>query len=592
MFYSEIPLRSRSMKDLRSSNPILTWYGNLSLSRKIYIPNFVVILLLILISGFVAGSLVSDMMISKIISNTRQSLDIVLESLDSGLTDVETGAIRIASDPLVQSVLINQDFTDEAPSSLELEKSLHDKSITIRNVVDGVVIYNLDGKVVASYFLSPDPFNSNPIPAKEIIEEMFKTENNHKWIGSSGVITDSVEVNPASGPFLYHLIQHGNVGDVIGLVEIRMNTGIFTRLYSHLDYGKSGRFIALNSQGQLVSPIGNDYGLYSAFLKKRYSDLLDSSSTQGQVVSFGKEEFVVISDQLDRLYWLIIGLVPLHELLEYSKRLTLAIYLIGIACILLEIAFSVWISQLITKPIMRLSDSMVDVSTGDLEIRVDVTSTDEIGRLSNNFNEMIERIAGLMDQVYKGHEKQRELELLALQSQINPHFLYNSLESLCSLSQLNRNEDAYNLGKSLSLFYRGVLSKGQPVITIDQEIETIRNYFSILEFRYLDKFSYSIKMDDDIRDQRIIKLSLQPIIENSIYHGLKMVRKKGKILIRGRRAGNSEVHIIVVDNGIGIPESKAGGLLSGEGSDGSPGGFGLSSVDQRIKLFFGDHVRS
>ena len=337
----------------------------------------------------------------------------------------------------------------------------------------------------------------------------------------------------------------------------------------------------------LVFPETKDYTLYNQFLRNRYYEWLTDSDSLGKVTTFGRERFIVISNHLDRIGWLIIGMVPLNELMDYSRRLTYSIYLIGLVSIILELLFSLYMSQAISKPIVALSESMSDAAQGDLQIRARVDGNDEIGKLAGTFNEMVSRISNLVDQVYYDQKRQRELELLALQSQINPHFLYNSLESLCALSQLGLNEDSYRLGKSLSMFYRGVLSEGKPVVSIRDEINTLRNYLAIQEIRYKDKLSFIIRVADDVLDQKIIKLSLQPLVENSIYHGLKNVRRKGKIWILGEHRGDT-VCLAVVDNGSGFDEKQLRSVLDDSEGEESNRGFGMSSVDQRIKLFFGE----
>jgi len=221
-------------------------------------------------------------------------------------------------------------------------------------------------------------------------------------------------------------------------------------------------------------------------------------------------------------------------------------------------------------------------------IRMPSNRRDEIGILAQSFNEMLERISFLMEQLYNEQKKEQELELIALQSQINPHFLYNSLESICALSKLNRNEDAYTLGKALAMFYRGVLSRGKPFVTIKEEIDTLIHYFTIQETRYRGKFSYRICVGKELYDKRIVKLTLQPLVENAIYHGLKNVRRVGSIWILGKVESQDRIVLTVVDNGIGMSREQIEEVLSnGKRGDIGPG-YGLRNVDQRIKLSFGD----
>ena len=190
---------------------------------------------------------------------------------------------------------------------------------------------------------------------------------------------------------MYRTVRQANLGRVIGIVEVNMNRNIFSRLYSHLDYGKTGRFIVVNRKGILIFPESYDYSLYSEFFRNRYLDLVtDQNNPKGRIATFGKEQFVVISSHMERLGWLIIGMIPMNELQVYSKNLSLSIYAIGLFCILLEILFAIWISRSISHPIRSLSDCMLEAAQGDMLIRMPSNRRDEIGILAQSFNEMLE----------------------------------------------------------------------------------------------------------------------------------------------------------------------------------------------------------
>jgi len=578
---------------------IRRWYRDLPITQKIYLPNLFIIGLLIVVSGLIATTFLSRMMIERITLNTRQSLDIIIQSMDSMLNDIETGASKIAGDTAVQTMLLNRNpgagYIDF--DGTEVGASIQEKVLYLKNFIDSVSVYAMDGRLVGASSLNRGRPPQLPLINASVVALVSETYARNVWIDSE---TRESFFGPSSLPGITMLraVRLGNIGDAIGVLVVNINENIFSKLYSHLDYGRTGRFIVVNRSGTMVFPESADYGLYSEFFRKRYFDLYTDSDAKGSVTTFGKERFVVISNILDRLGWVIIGMVPLQELMDYGRRATWMIYLLGVICVAFELASAFWISHFISKPIAKLSQSMIDASEGDLQIRANAAAADEIGDLARSFNEMVARIENLMDQVYKDQQKQRELELIALQAQINPHFLYNSLESICALSQLNRNEDAFTLGKSLSLFYRGVLSGGHLLVGIDEELRTLKHYLTIQEIRYRDKFRCVFAVDDDVLAQRIIKLSLQPIVENSIYHGLKTVRRQGKLWIFGRRVDERTVRLCVVDNGKGMTKAEVSEVLrprgdgdtsGGDAGDRSPpGGFGLHSVDQRLKLYFGD----
>ena len=198
---------------------------------------------------------------------------------------------------------------------------------------------------------------------------------------------------------------------------------------------------------------------------------------------------------------------------------------------------------------------------------------------------MAEKIRQLIEQVYQEQKAKRKLELAALQAQINPHFLYNTLNSVSSLIQMECLDDAFVMIQAIGTFYRTSLSDGKTLISIQQEMINIENYIKIQEFRYGNKIIYKIDIEEEILKEWIVKLTLQPLVENAIYHGVKEKRGQGIIEIKGWKE-NNKVYITVSDNGTGIPKEKLIDLFSMDTRE-KESAFGLFNIQQRLQIYFG-----
>lgn len=255
------------------------------------------------------------------------------------------------------------------------------------------------------------------------------------------------------------------------------------------------------------------------------------------------------------------------------------------------IFFARRITKNIAEPISELCDVAATAGEGDFEIRTKGdNSIVEIQKLNTSVNQMIKKIGQLVDDIRVEEINLRAAELRLLQEQINPHFLYNTLDNIIWLAESGEDEEVVKMVSSLSSFFRTTLSKGRDYITVAEEREHIESYLSIQKFRYRDILSYDIDFDDEILDNSILKLTLQPIVENALYHGIKNKRGMGHIQIDGRRDGENIV-FTVSDNGIGMREEEVehlknviSGLVSDDRSD---GGFGLFNVNQRLELNYG-----
>jgi two-component system sensor histidine kinase YesM len=279
--------------------------------------------------------------------------------------------------------------------------------------------------------------------------------------------------------------------------------------------------------------------------------------------------------QLNTIRWLTIGFVML--------------------ILLINAPISWMISWLFLKPLKRILKSMREVQAGDFSQQVEVTLRDEIGQLGKGYNIMITKIKELIQDVYESELSKKEAELRLMQSQINPHFLYNTLNSIAWMSYSEGAEKTADMIQKLSVFFRYNLSQGADVITLEKELTIVENYLYLSNIRFGDKLTYSVEVDEHLSELRIPKLILQPLVENAVVHGIEQIEEQGFVHVSVRDIEGS-LHIEVTDNGIGIvPETldQLREALRSEKrvvSSDETGGFALLNVRDRLFNHFGDRV--
>lgn len=244
----------------------------------------------------------------------------------------------------------------------------------------------------------------------------------------------------------------------------------------------------------------------------------------------------------------------------------------------------------ITEPIRHLCRAAEQAGRGDFETRAHEEKIDEIAVLNSSFNRMVEEIGKLVEDIRVEELNLRASELRLLQEQINPHFLYNTLDNIIWLAESNETEQVVNMVSALSDFFRTTLSKGKDYISVKDEEAHIKSYLQIQQFRYRDILDYKISMDEGVYDYQILKLTLQPLVENALYHGIKGKRGLGHISITGQLKDGLLV-FRVKDDGIGMTPERLGEvrkIIMGEREDTKEkGGFGLFNVNERIRLNYG-----
>ncbi|CAG0975413.1 two-component system, sensor histidine kinase YesM [Anaerolineae bacterium] len=280
-----------------------------------------------------------------------------------------------------------------------------------------------------------------------------------------------------------------------------------------------------------------------------------------------------------------------QEMREGLVRWVISFVVLTFVAIGFAVLATMGISRSIYLPIKKLHDVTTTITKNDLQALITHDNVDEITELGMSFNIMIGRIRELLNAKIKEQEDLKKAELRALQAQINPHFLYNTLDTIIWMAESKKTDQVVEIVRALSSFFRMSLSKGKDWITIGEEIERVKSYLTIQKMRYRDIMDYRVEVDAKVLDNTVLKLILQPLVENALYHGIKNQRQRGTIIVRAKQNNENEVLLEVEDDGIGFMPEKLAQInaLMNDTFDEIryERGFGLNNVNKRIKLYYG-----
>ncbi|SER69143.1 two-component system, sensor histidine kinase YesM [Gracilibacillus ureilyticus] len=371
---------------------------------------------------------------------------------------------------------------------------------------------------------------------------------------------------------------------VIGLLKITIDTSAITSVLDNVQLTESSSFyIVSNNQSIFFQQESQPSPAAPYFDFSRIT-----AKDQGYYSSNGWFYVYETSKMTD---WKVIGQAPVQEIMKDSNEIRTLIFLTVICSIIFIIGLYMFISNKLILPIHILKSKMTQAAEGNLNAKVNPVGEDEIATLGYSFNQMISKIKTLLDQSIEEQKKLKAAEFRTMQAQINPHFLYNTLDTIVWLAEAKQHESVIELTKALSQYSRISLSKGKDWITIADEMSHIDSYLYIQQTRYEDILDVTVNVDQHLYRYHILKLLLQPIVENAIYHGIKNKRGKGYLRINGTLEADDLIRFDVIDNGIGMDEARLqklkNHLISGEVVPDSKSGFGLINVQQRIQLYYG-----
>ena len=503
------------------------------------------------------------------------------QNIDSYIDYMENIAYLISSNQDVQDYLFDDQIDNEGRYRiLNQFQTILDSRSDIRNVgiisKSGRMLINDGSKSVnqdldlntQEWYIKAREKPNGPILTSSHVQHIISGER--PW-----VITLSRGIRDRSGS-----------GEKEGVFFIDLNYSAISGLCDQSTVGTKGYAFILDAKGNIVYH-PQQQQLYNELQTENISLIMDTDEDT-VLTGTGENGKLYSISRSDKTGWTVVDCTNVRELLSKSRQAQSVYVLTAIVLVIISLLFSRFMARSITLPIQKLRDSMKKVQKGDFSVSdAVVDSRNEIGSLTKSFDVMTHKIQELMEQNVHEQEEKRKSELKALQSQINPHFLYNTLDSIIWMAEGKKNEEVVLMTASLARLLRQSISNEDEVVPIANEVEYARGYLTIQKMRYKDKLEFQIDVDPSILHIPLIKLVLQPIIENAIYHGLKYKESKGLLIVKGfMKDGNAVLQVI--DDGVGMDEETLAHIYDKHKVNYHSNGVGIYNVQKRLKLYYGD----
>lgn len=509
----------------------------------------------------------------------------VLEQVNWNLDSYLRSMMRV-SDTVYYRVIKNADL-EQSGTEQELRDALELLYAKDRDVLVSLALFDSDGGLISATPLTELKNSVTPSREEWFTAAMERIENLHF---STPHVQNLFEDPDSRYHWVVSLSRHVELtgGGVIrsGVLLVDMNFSGIEQICKDVSFS--------DGQGYLYLIDRNGEIIYHPRQQLIYAGLLEENNQAAAAYSDGTYTEVFRSQRrqvtvktVGYTGWKLVGVAPTESLRDnYSQLLLFALFVVSLSIFLL-VFVNLRLSEWITAPMKKLDLAVRQLEKGAETADFDVDGPYEVEHLSHSVQSMVSTMRHLMEDVIQQEEEKRRSELDVLQSQINPHFLYNTLDSVVWMTENGRTQEAVVMLTALARFFRISLSKGSNIIPIGDELEHARNYLTIQKMRYKNKFSVDISAEPGIEKLYTIKLIVQPILENAIYHGMEYADGDGEIHIRAFREGENAV-IEVEDNGPGMSDETVQQLLKpGRCSKAKGSGIGLRNVHQRIRLTFG-----
>lgn len=549
---------------------ICQWYYHLKIKHKLI---FVILVIMVTFLFFVFLGLnyVFNVYDEQIYRKSSQILFMSSKGFEEELQKIEEFSFRLSTDSEIQSLL----------AKLKTSVPIYEKHLIYQMMIDRLIQYSGDEQYIQSvhiFDLNEKEYaaggNTSSIPKNEklkIVKETAETSGENHWItlqNQNNVLVSARKIRSYKNLNL----------EPLGTLLIKIDLDHFVEKLPE-DWGENERNIFITD--------GTNVFFSEQPMKQLDLKLFPAKNGQGyKIEKINHKRYFVTYFHSPYTNWTYWYMIPYNELFIRVRLIRYFLVVLFFVLFVTMAGFAVYFSKMVTDPIERLAGAMKQVQKGNFQtvdkfVPLELPK-DEVGELYRDFTRMIQEIQRLIKENYEKQLLIKETEMKALQSQINPHFLYNTLESINWMAKANQQHSISNMVESLGFLLRNSISMKESLITIEKELEVVRHYIRIQKFRFEERLDFRIEVPDEVRQFKIPKFTIQPLIENAIKYALEPKIGPCQIILQAFEK-DGDFYVVVKDNGPGMDGlSTVRHVHEGKGN-----GIGINNIEQRIKLFFG-----
>lgn len=540
---------------------LIDGFRNISIKNKLLLFFYIQIIIPIIFIGYSSYNKSSEVIKDKSLNYSRDIMRMIELRFEDLSSNVDSLSLQILYDNRIYEYLKSINIDKDSSLYFTDSKNILRDAVISRNEIESICLVSLDKQYIYYDSNNAKYYIKNIMPYEYILEEAEKSNGKTTW-----VLTN--KDGKVDNIYAARIIYDRDTFKPMGLVAMLIRKDFIESIYKDLSPESVNNISILSKDGNVI------------LSKNQYDDKAINS----------KKDTLVSYVNLKNPNWKIVYHVPFNKLYEDINTLKYKIIVITIWAIIVLSITSTLLSMDIVKPINQLVSAMKNFQDKGIHKELEVKRNDELGYLGRSFNKMSEKIDYLLNMIYKEKLTRKEAEIKALQAQINPHFLFNTLENINWLAQLNGVQEISDTVTALGSLMEASIGRDQKLVSLSEEIKYMDNYFEIMKSRFGDRIVFNKEIEEGTGEVMIPKLLVQPLLENAIYHGVEKLRRNGVITLRAS-LNNDMVKIEVEDNGVGIQEDDLLELrkyLNGNAKESEHTSVGLSNVNKRIKLYYGE----
>lgn len=544
------------------------WYPRQNFHSKLMFLFLTLILIPVIFLSIMEFSYARRILADKTNDYLKNLASVTLSKIDSTVTDIENVAFYINGNDTIQTSLKSeQELSDDRLAYYRLHSNIREilsSYALLRQEINAISIRSDSGREYTYTKIRISP----PLDIREYI----RSENQY-WEVSKGHIV------------LMKKLYGFPYKDSLGYVALDVNEKSLYDIISDIDLSQAGNVFLVNEEGRILA--ASSRTLTGELLEEPYISCFGEKEAFYRDVKIGDQYYSIYNSAAISNGWHMMLAIPKDYYLRDITKLKNIVILVTLITACMAALISALVSRNMTKPLRELTKAMENFGQGDFNINCEVNSEDEIGRLSHTFNQMVNDMNSLVNTVYEQKVMKQEAQMKSLQMQINPHFLYNTLDTINWMARIRQADDIGDMVAALGNMMRYSLEK-KSFVRIREEVKNLEDYLAIQNYRYQDKMEASIEIDESLMDLYIPRLLIQPILENAIVHGIEEKLDKGRIVVAAWLEGE-DLYIKVEDDGVGMTEEAISQILLQDYSMKKRGhtSIGLVNVNRRIQMIYG-----